>query len=496
MAEKVPEYSFVTEDALDERLDAGFYSERFLKNINMLLNSFITVLPLSKCIKKMSSPIGWAGIPAADYLQRGEGYPMLRVQNIGQGYIEWDGVIGVQSYIYHQQKSVQAESQDVILTRVGTIGRVAVVPEWVDKVVMGQNQTRLTVNTEKIDQHFLSAFLMTSNGQLQMERLAYGGVQASLTNEHISKILLPLPNIKVQRVIGNKMRKAERLREIAENQWQIAIKTVESALGINITEDQFSNFSPSEVSVDNYHCTSVWPGIAWVGNDLLETEMGAQYHIPRRVRSRQIVSQNTKAKPLYQLAERITKTFSKIDSYVGLDQIQSENGTIMNSGGYGVVTGSCFEDGDILFSRLRPYLNKVSICPKHIGKASGSGELLVYQTKGEIDPYYLFFMLRNPICLYQVIDVTTGSTHPRVDSELVDNILIPIIDENEKIAGWVQTAHQYWYESSEQILNAILKIESLIEGTLDEEKLLAESAEIEQWLNDNPSPYAVPANGR
>ena len=80
------------------------------------------------------------------------------------------------------------------------------------------------------------------------------------------------------------------------------------------------------------------------------------------------------------------------------------------------VSGITFERGDILFSRLRPYLNKVAIWEKKRGL--GSTGLLVYRPILDINRYYLYLVLKSPLGLYQIIDVTSGSTYPRVDEHV------------------------------------------------------------------------------
>jgi len=183
-----------------------------------------------------------------------------------------------------------------------------------------------------------------------------------------------------------------------------------------------------------------------------------------------------------------------VPPFIGLDAIDPKTGLItisLGNEGASANAGAFFESNDIIFSRLRPYLNKVSIWPIAWGDGCGSGELLVYRpNKDIINPYYLFFILKSYIGLYQVVDVTSGSTHPRVDAKVVDSIKIPRFGdvEEENIGNLVFTSLSYWYESQQLIPESITNIEALIDGTLNIDKLLTEGKEIEHWLKENPSP--------
>jgi hypothetical protein len=131
----------------------------------------------------------------------------------------------------------------------------------------------------------------------------------------------------------------------------------------------------------------------------------------------------------------------------------------------------------------------VSIWPPGKEPGQGSGEILVYRASG-IDPHYLFFVLKSELGLNQIIDVTAGSTHPRADAEVVDEICIPRLDEQieTKIGAFVRQAHTLWYESQELLPHARADVQSLIDGTLDEKRLIAESDEITAWLTAHPLP--------
>jgi type I restriction enzyme S subunit len=167
-------------------------------------------------------------------------------------------------------------------------------------------------------------------------------------------------------------------------------------------------------------------------NQRLITKLGANYYSIRKIEMvEKIINSTEDNKALGSLVktkEKRMKPKGKDSIYIGLANINSDTGEIeVNTVDEANIEGTSviIEAGDILFSKLRPNLNKVAICPKYIGNALGSTEFVVMESKN-IDKYFLYSVLKSNVALKQVIDITTGSTLPRIDSEDVLNILIPI----------------------------------------------------------------------
>ena len=73
-------------------------------------------------------------------------------------------------------------------------------------------------------------------------------------------------------------------------------------------------------------------------------------------------------------------------------------------------TTTAFRSGDVLYGKLRPYLDKAVIAPSD---GVGTTELLVLRPKTGIDPKFLVAVLHAPDFLDYAVSGTTGSQHPR-----------------------------------------------------------------------------------
>lgn len=90
---------------------------------------------------------------------------------------------------------------------------------------------------------------------------------------------------------------------------------------------------------------------------------------------------------------------------------------------------SIFNAGQILYSKLRPYLKKVLLADEG---GICTPELVAFDVLGEIDPMYIVFYLMSPF-VDKVINMRSyGIKMPRVDSEFMANLPVPIPTANEQ----------------------------------------------------------------
>lgn len=129
--------------------------------------------------------------------------------------------------------------------------------------------------------------------------------------------------------------------------------------------------------------------------------------------------------------------------HIGVGDVSSETGWAKEEYVKGMELLSqkiVFRNGDILFSKIRPYLNKVTLIPEYFKKGLGSSEFYIVRTKQ--DKYYLWIFLRSELTLKQTIPPLTGSSRPRLRKEDIEDIrvLLPTEDIRSKINEKVRKA--------------------------------------------------------
>ncbi len=139
--------------------------------------------------------------------------------------------------------------------------------------------------------------------------------------------------------------------------------------------------------------------------------------------------------------------------YLGLEHLAS--GRLVRTGGGQAAnmrsTTSEFRPDDVLYGKLRPYLDKAVLADK---AGVCSTELLVLRAKAGVDPRFLAVVVHSPNFLEYAVAGTTGVQHPRTSWAHTREFEVPAFtfDEQRQIASFLWLVHE-----------AISRSEALIE---------------------------------
>lgn len=152
-----------------------------------------------------------------------------------------------------------------------------------------------------------------------------------------------------------------------------------------------------------------------------------------------------------ELGELIQPSKAKVEpsslgktTYVGLEHIESNTGALI---GYGLAsdvrsTKSVFKRGDLLYGKLRPYLNKV-----YLSELDGicSTDILVFPKSEHISNQYIAYRFLSDDFVRYANANSTGVQHPRVKFEALSEFDIPLppLNEQRRIVAKIEelTAH-------------------------------------------------------
>ena len=91
-----------------------------------------------------------------------------------------------------------------------------------------------------------------------------------------------------------------------------------------------------------------------------------------------------------------------------------------------------FDSGDILYSKLRPYLLKILVAPDC---GICTPEIVPFKVFGKVNPEYIVAFLKSPYVDAVINSVTYGVKMPRVGTETMTGLLVPIppLSEQKRI---------------------------------------------------------------
>ena len=170
-----------------------------------------------------------------------------------------------------------------------------------------------------------------------------------------------------------------------------------------------------------------------------------------------------------------------------LEDIEKESGKIIRR----VMTNDrkisgekiIFKKGQILYSKLRPYLKKILIAPDN---GVCSSELVPFDMIGNCDSRFIVYLLKSAYVDFLINSVTYGVKMPRVGTDTMINLLIPlpplaeqkrIVEKIEELLPLVERYEKAWTRLEELNKKFPLDMQKAILGQAIQGKLVEQRAE-------------------
>lgn len=172
----------------DERLDLSLLAPRYRETIQRIraLNAK-PIRQIRKLCLKGKTPA------ADDYSEKG--VPVVKVATVTiNGDLDWEKGACISSALYNESyvtATVKHEDIIVVSTGKGSIGKVAIFTEQRPAIIVGEN-CLLRCDHSRVDPYYLTAFLLSRYGWLQLDAYPLGpSGQTHLYPHQIDKILVP-----------------------------------------------------------------------------------------------------------------------------------------------------------------------------------------------------------------------------------------------------------------------------------------------------------------
>lgn len=418
------------------------------------------------------------------------GYPMVRVVDIKGGELDLKDTKRVTKDIYEDfSKGRSPQTGDLVISRVGSYGNISYV-SGDEKFCLGQN-TAFIIPNEK--NNYLYYALISPFVQQQIEDMAVGAVQKTISLKSIKNLNIPFPHVDIRNAISKIMRNID-TRISINNKINIQLEQMSQTL----FKSWFVDFDPV---IDNaLDAGNPIPEALQSRAELRQKVRNSADFKPLPADIRALfpaefeetelgwVPKGWQTKSVHNLVESVSITFplSKTDKVIFLNTGDIEKGSFLHQN-YSKTEGlpgqakKSIKKGDILFSEIRPENKRYAFVHFESDDYVVSTKLMVLRAKNEIHPllpYFIITLEDNTKKLQRIAELRSG-TFPQITFKELEFIsfIMPNNDEIMElfINSYLAPAYNKIIETKKANINLInlrdTLLPKLISGELSLEDL-------------------------
>ncbi len=337
--------------------------------------------------------------PSFTYNTEGKGLPFL------QGCAEF-GETYPKPTVYCSNPIKVAEANDILLSVRAPVGEVNIAPF---KCCVGRGLSAIRTKEDRL--HYLFLFYYLKLNSKVFEKIATGSTFKAIKKNDIENYLIPLPPLEEQKKIAHVLRTMDN-----------AIKIVEKAI------EKLERIKKATME------QLLTKGIGHKEFKMVELD-GRTIEIPKDWEVAELGKVCTQRKEIV-LPEGKGKY-----RFIGLEHIESGRITLSNYGHDSDVKSSKFKfyPGDILYGKLRPYLDK-AVLVNFEGICSTDLIVLTPKTNFAI-PEFLIYVIHSNEFINYAISTMSGTNHPRTSWKAISKFKFPLppLEEQKQIAKILKT---------------------------------------------------------
>ena len=167
--------------------------------------------------------------PHSTAKDEGHGYPLIRTPNVGEGYLNLDGVHRVSESVYNKRNArAVPETNDIIYAREAPAGNAAVIKEN-EIVCLGQRTVLIRPFKKYINSKLLAYFIISPHSRNSLISTAVGSTATHVNLESIRPFIIPIPPLPEQiRIVWSIERWFTLIDELESNEGDL-LKAIDKA---------------------------------------------------------------------------------------------------------------------------------------------------------------------------------------------------------------------------------------------------------------------------
>lgn len=146
--------------------------------------------------------IGWKGLQKSEYLKDNKGISIINGTQIQDSKLDWTDCGRVPEWRYDESPEIQLKEKDIVMTKDGTIGKVAIINKLPEKSSVASGIFVIRGESGKIDQQFLFYYFKSPLFKFLIETRKEGSVIPHLYQRDFEEFPFAYPLIKEQQAIA------------------------------------------------------------------------------------------------------------------------------------------------------------------------------------------------------------------------------------------------------------------------------------------------------
>lgn len=368
-------------------------------------------------------------------------------------------------------ESLKVKKGMLLMTVSGTIGKVAIAGNKLDKQVFSHDMLRL-IGKGKYDTGYIYCYFLTETGQHILQSNNYGAVIKHIEPEHLQNVIIPNAPELLKKEIHDHIVASYDLRDQSNDLIDQAEEILYTELQLKPIEELKTEYFDNSVELRNY-TTKL--------SDL-RLRLDGSYHIPIVQLVEQEIKKNAKEiSSIGELSKNIilAGVFKRtyVDKENGVPFLGGRDITQLNPKVEKFLSKAVHEarikkelevfENYVLISD-RGTIGKVQIVPKHWNGWAVSQNIIKVIANSNDLAGYLFCFLNSDYGQVLIKREIYGSVVDMIDDKNVDGIHIPILKNEKKqkeINDLVLKANELRYQAHLKEQEAIKKMENIINDT-------------------------------
>ncbi len=360
------------------------------------------------------------------------GLPFIQVNNIKEGLVNFEHNL---KYVTEDWEDIVLKRYsprpgDILITKDGTIGIAAMVPDDFVSFSIFVSVAAIRPNSKMVIPQFLEIMINSPIVQRQIYRQTRGAVLVHLLLEEIRKLLIPVPFLEMQERIVSLMAEAYSRRKKNEEEAEGLYNSIDDCLSTELGVNKVAFRVKKNFTIDSRR--------------LLANRVDPFYHqqiFEENLQS--IINGKYTASPLSDVANLITSGQRPKGGVRNISEgIPSLGGEHINALGIVAQTklkyipeefhkshlDSRVLPNDILLVKDGATTGKVGFVPEDypFKEVNINEHLFLIRIKDGYDPFYVFCFLKSATSQIQIRREITGATITGLVRDAVNKLLIPI----------------------------------------------------------------------